>query len=869
MKQAVILIAILLAPLVARAATEASKPNFVFINIDDLGYADIGPFGSTLNRTPNLDRMAAEGMRLTAFYAAPVCSPSRAALMTGCYPKRALPIPHVLFPGNDVGLAPEEITVAEVLKSAGYSTGMVGKWHLGDQPEFLPDRQGFDLHFGLPYSNDMGPAEDGVKSDLGKPLPAPPKNGKGQPPLPLLRNSRVVKRVLPDDQQSLVEIYTEEATTFIATNQSSPFFLYLAHNAVHFPIYPGKKWAGQSAHGIYSDWVEEVDWSVGKVLEAIRAHGLAEKTLVIFTSDNGGTPRALNRPLRGHKGSTWEGGMRVPTIAWWPGRIPAGASSDDICGMFDILPTFATLAGASLPRDRKIDGADLSAVLTGKPGAPPPHEVFYYYRGLQLEAVRDQEWKLVLPAALSQAARKAAAKGASPENEKATPLLFHLKRDIGESKNVAGEFPEVVARLQKLVDRMQDDLGLSGPASGSRPLGKTPNAQPLIDHDGKVRAGFEPPSPTAVHLRLPDPLILANGIRVTSSAMWRQERRPEILELFRTHVYGRMPVGRPDGLRFETLEQTRGVMQGAATRKQVRISYQGPGGQGAIKLVLFVPEQVKPAPCFLLICNRGPTNIDATRAIKSPFWPAEQIIARGYAAAAFLNADVDPDFHDGFTNGVHGIFDPPGVKRSPEAWGTIAAWAWGASRVMDYLVTDPDIDAQRVAVIGHSRGGKTALWAGAEDERFAFVISNDSGCGGAALARRRQPKAETLAAINRSFPHWFCENYQRYSGREDDLPVDQHMLAALIAPRLLSIASATEDLWADPEGEFLSGREASPVYRLFGKEGLQAERQPPPDTPLQEGSIGYHLRTGKHGLTEHDWKCYMDFADRRWKDGGQ
>ena len=366
----------------------------------------------------------------------------------------------------------------------------------------------------------------------------------------------------------------------------------------------------------------------------------------------------------------------------------------------------------------------------------------------------------------------------------------------------------------------------------------------------------------AAELRLPDPLTTTNGTKVTSADVWLKTRRPEILELFRTHVYGRMPVGRPAGLKFETLESTKGLMDGTATRRQVKISYRGPGGEGAIKLLLFVPERAKPAPCFLLICNRDATNLDASRAIKSPFWPAEQIVARGYAAAAFLNADVAPDRDTGFTNGVHGIFDPRGVKRPPDAWGTLAAWAWGASRVMDYLVTDPDIDAQRVAVIGHSRGGKTALWAGAEDERFAFVISNDSGCGGAGLARRRQPKAETIAAINRTFPYWFCENYKQYADREEALPVDQHLLAALIAPRLLYIASATADLWADPGGEFLCGVEASPVYRLFGLEGLKADRPPPPDSPLQTGAIGYHLRTGSHGLTEYDWKCYLDFADR-------
>src|SRR5688572_27334812 len=219
------------------AADPPAKPNFVVINVDDLGYADVGPFGSKVNRTPHLDRMAREGRKLTCFYAAPVCSPSRAALMTGCYPKRVLPIPGVLFPGNDVGLSPDEVTVAEVLKAEGYATAVVGKWHLGDQPEFLPGRQGFDLHLGVPYSNDMGPAEDGVKSSLGQPLPKP--KGPGQPPLPLLRDGTVVKRVLPDDQQSLVELYTAEAVGFIAANKHRPFFLYLPHSAVHFPIYPG------------------------------------------------------------------------------------------------------------------------------------------------------------------------------------------------------------------------------------------------------------------------------------------------------------------------------------------------------------------------------------------------------------------------------------------------------------------------------------------------------------------------------------------------------------------------------------------------------------------------------------------------------
>jgi len=494
MKRTILLavVALLLVPSAALHAAGAPKPNLVIINIDDLGYADIGPFGSTLNRTPNLDRMAKEGRRLTTFYAAPVCSPSRAALMTGCYPKRALPIPHVLFPGNDVGLAPSEITVAELLKSAGYVTGMVGKWHLGDQPEFLPTRQGFDEWFGLPYSNDMGPAADGVKSSFGDPLPAESKNP--QPPLPLMRGQTVVQRVFASDQTQLVARYTEETLRFIRAHKDERFFLYLAHNAVHFPLYPGERFRGKSANGLYGDWVEEMDWSVGEVLNALRMQGLAEKTMVIFVSDNGGTPRAVNRPLRGNKGSTWEGGVRVPAIAWWPGKIPAGTSSDAICGMFDVLPTFAALAGATVPGDRKIDGADLRPVLTGDAGAPGPHEVFYYYRGLELEAVRDRKWKLVLPAAATDTAGKAKGRVKAEGGTR----LFNLKTDIGESTDVAAQRPEIVARLEKLVAAMKDDLGASGFGPGCRPLGKVATPQPLIGHDGKVRPGFEPKSERSV-----------------------------------------------------------------------------------------------------------------------------------------------------------------------------------------------------------------------------------------------------------------------------------------------------------------------------------------------------------------------------------
>jgi arylsulfatase A len=473
-----LLVAALLAPLTATA----EKPNFIVINIDDLGYADIGPFGSN-NRTPNLDRMAKEGRKLTSHYAAPVCTPSRTALLTGCYPKRALPIPHVLFPGAALGLHPDEKTLAEVLKEAGYATACIGKWHLGDQPEFLPTRQGFDSYYGIPYSNDMGPAADGSKSNPGKPLPAPPKSapdpgddtglkGHGQPPLPLMENDKVIGRIKVDDQFSITRHYTERAVKFLRDRKDQPFFLYLPHTAVHFPLYPSDGFRGKSPNGLLGDWAEEVDWSVGQVLDALRELGLAEKTLVIFTSDNGGSlPHGSNNtPLRGSKGQTLEGGIRVPTLAWWPGKIPAGTSSDAITSMMDVLPTFARLAGAKVPADRKIDGVDLWPVLLGDTTAKPPRDHFFYFRGLELDAVRSGPWKLHLA------------------KDKQAPQLYHLGNDIGEAKNVAAEHPEEVRRLKEFAATMKDDLGLQGKGPGCRPVGRVENPQPLIGKDASVRA---------------------------------------------------------------------------------------------------------------------------------------------------------------------------------------------------------------------------------------------------------------------------------------------------------------------------------------------------------------------------------------------
>jgi pimeloyl-ACP methyl ester carboxylesterase len=359
-------------------------------------------------------------------------------------------------------------------------------------------------------------------------------------------------------------------------------------------------------------------------------------------------------------------------------------------------------------------------------------------------------------------------------------------------------------------------------------------------------------------LQLPDPLADSSGKPVASAEAWEREVRPLTLEKFREHVYGRDAVGKPADLKW-----TRKILEVTGISEQViegQVTFSGPGGAGKIRVMLVIPAAAKEAvPLFLLINNRGPELADLSQ--PNGFWPALEIARRGFATAIFQVADVDPDQNEGFQDGVHALFDKP--PRGPDAWGTIAAWAWGASRVIDALEKEPAINARRIAVVGHSRGGKTALWCGAQDPRVALTVSNNSGCTGAALARRKQ--GEQLADINRNFPHWFCENYKRYNGKEETLPVDQHQLVGLIAPRLAYVASAAADAWADPEGEFLACVHAGPVYRLHGLTGLEADTMPPPGGKLHSGSIGYHLRPGKHDLTLADWQHFMDFAGLHWK----
>jgi arylsulfatase A-like enzyme len=451
----------------------------MIILCDNLGYGDVGPFGGALHRTPLLDRMAAEGMRLTDFYVTSgVCTPSRASLLTGCYPRRvnlheSETRGPVLQPVSKKGLHPAEITIAEVVKARGYATACIGKWHLGDQPVFLPTRQGFDEYLGIPYSDDMtGPPEH-----------------PNWPPLPLTRNERVVEA--PVDRTTLTKRYTEEAIRFMTAHKDRPFFLYLAHATPGSTPAPfvGEAFRGKSKNGPWGDSVEELDWSTGKLLAALKRLGLDETTLVIWTSDNGAPqrkpPQGSNRPLSGWGYTTGEGGMRVPCIVRWPGKVPAGTTCRELCSTIDLLPTLAALAGSEAPRDRVIDGRDIRPLLFGQPGAKSPHEAFYYYSLQQLQAVRSGKWKLYLPQESKWINLRRGGGAPSPA------VLYDLEGDLAETANVADKHPDVVQRLLQLAEKARTDLGDVGrPGRNQRPAGwvEAPKPQRLAPPETKPSA---------------------------------------------------------------------------------------------------------------------------------------------------------------------------------------------------------------------------------------------------------------------------------------------------------------------------------------------------------------------------------------------
>ena len=458
------------APKRAAAAEGDRKPNFIVIFADDQGYGDMSCYGSTKLKTPNFDRLAAEGMKFTDFYVtAPVCTPSRSSLMTGCYPRRVGLHQHVLFPHSKKGLNPKEITLAELLKEQGYATMCIGKWHLGHQKKFLPTRQGFDTYFGIPFSNDMWlPAGMSYAADAKLPDDLGAEKRKAgerkRSVVPLMRDEEVIE--YPAVQATLTERYAAEAVKFIAANKDRPFFIYLPHTMCHYPLHVSERFKGTSGAGLLGDVIATMDWSVGHILAALKQHGLDEQTLVLYTSDNGPAPGSAG-PLRGKKGSSWEGGMREPCLMRWPGKIPAGKICSEVATIMDLLPTLAKLAGTKPPTDRVIDGKDIWPLLSGQEGAKTPYEAFFYHTSQgQLAAVRSGKWKLHIK--VPRPRRRRPKKGEKPKPVPKPPAiaLYDLEADIGEKNNLADQHPDVVARLKKLLADFDAEI-----EKNARPVG--------------------------------------------------------------------------------------------------------------------------------------------------------------------------------------------------------------------------------------------------------------------------------------------------------------------------------------------------------------------------------------------------------------
>lgn len=445
--------------------TEAGKdprPNIVLIFIDDMGYADVSAFGATDYQTPNIDRLGREGMRFTSFYASQaVCSASRASLLTGCYAER-VGIQGALTPGSPIGLNPDETTIADMLKAAGYATAIFGKWHLGRQPEFLPLQQGFDEYLGLPYSNDMWPVGfDGV------PVPETDQKKSQYPPLPLIEGNTVIDTIATlEDQGRLTQLYTEKALEFIRKNKDHPFFLYLPHSMVHVPLGVSDAFKGKSGQGLFADVVMELDWSVGEIIRVLKEQGLYENTLVIFTSDNGpwlnfGNHAGSAYPLREGKGCMWEGGPRVPAFMQWPGKIPAGTECSRIASTIDIFPTLAEITKARLP-EKKIDGVSILPLLQGQKDRIPRESFLYYYGG-DLIAVRKANWKLVFPHTYRSYEGVEPGRDGFPgpysQGKVTEPELYDLDKDIGETTDLAAEHPDIVKDLAAIGQSAREELG--------------------------------------------------------------------------------------------------------------------------------------------------------------------------------------------------------------------------------------------------------------------------------------------------------------------------------------------------------------------------------------------------------------------------
>ena len=451
---------------------QEKKPNIIIIFADDLGYGDLGCYGSKINETPTLDKMAEEGKKFSNFYvSSPVCSPSRASLLTGCYPQRisfgTFDGLRVLFPGQGIGLSTEEKTIAKTLKESGYSTKIIGKWHCGDQEDFLPTNHGFDSYFGIPYSNDMG-RQVKIKDYIPNDSSLHKITKWDRPPLPLIRDKEVIQE--QPDQRSIAERYTEDAVSFMRENSESPFFLYLAHMQVHLPLYAAEKFVKESKNGDYGACVASIDWSTKVIFDELKELGIDENTIVIFTSDNGSRLQnqgGSNGNLRGRKGQTWDGGQRVPCIIRWPGKINGGEETDALATTMDFLPSITSLIGGELP-SKKIDGIDMSKLFFSNNSASK-RESFLYYNEDELEAIRYKNWKLHFK-----------------KEGKLINELYDLGNDIGEEVNLYNENKEIVTELSSLADDYRKSLGdkfYDMKGEEVRPAGRITDPKPLTEFD--------------------------------------------------------------------------------------------------------------------------------------------------------------------------------------------------------------------------------------------------------------------------------------------------------------------------------------------------------------------------------------------------
>ena len=457
---------------IQKGLSQDNHPNIIIIFADDMGYGDLSCYDNELTKTPNIDSLAEEGIRFTDFYAgASLCTPSRAALLTGTYPVRNSMATNyrgecVCFPVDEMGLNPEELTIAELLKQKDYKTALIGKWHLGDQKEFLPTRQGFDYYYGVPYSNDTNAGRFKWRGN---------NQTYDQPEIPLLRNEEVIEQ--PVVQSNLTQRYTVEATKFIKENKKNPFFLYYAHTMPHSPIVSNDKFRGKSKNGLYGDVIEEIDWSVGEIVKTLKKQGILENTLIIFASDNGAPKtykEASNGPLSGFKGTHMEGGYRVPMVVSWKGRLPEGKTSNAISSVMDFMPTIAHIVGADLPKDRIIDGMNIYELFMNPENTESPHAYFAYYLMDQMKAIRVGDWKLNLPL---EGYINMWAKDLGPRKAE----LFNLKTDIGEKNNLSEKFPNKVEEMMTLARVAKSWIGdRDKPTPNTRPAGFVEKPLPLL-----------------------------------------------------------------------------------------------------------------------------------------------------------------------------------------------------------------------------------------------------------------------------------------------------------------------------------------------------------------------------------------------------